>query len=308
MCIIAIKPAGKEMISDDIIENMFDYNSDGAGFMYPDLGAVRIRKGFMKLKEFKRALREIPNVKNKTVVMHFRIQTSGGITKQMTHPFPLSSKDVDLMATDILAPVGVAHNGVLPNHPRKGFSDTADFIKYQLVPLTNAIKSWRRSEDFRSIVTYATEGSRLAILTNDGSVMRIGDGWIEDNGYWYSNKSYKDRWFPHYGTYIYGDDDWDDYGNSNYDYYRWWLDNDDDDDWESASYDMVHIDPDRYCLEDGDGNIYQVDDCYMDEFNDLYRKVEGEYIPCDGFYVIDAVTLREVTFRQIKDREERKSA
>ena len=52
MCIIAIKPAGKEMIPDDIIENMFDYNSDGAGFMYPDLCAVRIRKGFMKLKEF----------------------------------------------------------------------------------------------------------------------------------------------------------------------------------------------------------------------------------------------------------------
>ena len=49
MCIIAIKPKGKEMIPDENIRQMFSRNPHGAGIMYlkPD-GKVHIEKGLPK--------------------------------------------------------------------------------------------------------------------------------------------------------------------------------------------------------------------------------------------------------------------
>ena len=48
MCIIAAKPAGVAMPDNDTLRTMWNVNSDGAGFMYVEKGAVRIEEGFMK--------------------------------------------------------------------------------------------------------------------------------------------------------------------------------------------------------------------------------------------------------------------
>lgn len=43
MCIIAAKPAGVEMPSDEILRTMWNNNNDGACFMWAANGRVHIR-------------------------------------------------------------------------------------------------------------------------------------------------------------------------------------------------------------------------------------------------------------------------
>lgn len=299
MCIIAIKPAGKEMFPEEIIENMFWHNSDGAGLMYPESGAVHIRKGFMDLKSFKKAIAAIPDAKNKTVVLHCRIATAGGVNKQMCHPFPLSDKDERLCATEVMSPVGIAHNGVLSNKPRKGFSDTADYIKYQLYPHTQMVKNWRTNKMMHDLIGYETEGSKLAILLNNGQVIRTGK-WEEEDGYLYSNTSYESfRYTKSLSRiYDYGWDDWDDWG-------AW-------DDYGSgtgysAAYEKLY-DADC-CLRDQNGQFYEIlaDEYVIDVYGEVYMKLydpdfkEYDYYITD-LTVCDSTTLRELSYDEILSR------
>ena len=59
MCIIAAKPAGVNMPDDRILENMWNRNDDGAGFMYAINGKVYIEKGFMRYKDLKTRLNQL---------------------------------------------------------------------------------------------------------------------------------------------------------------------------------------------------------------------------------------------------------
>ena len=46
MCVICYKPKGIAFPEERILQNCFDNNPDGAGFMWPENGKVHIRKGF----------------------------------------------------------------------------------------------------------------------------------------------------------------------------------------------------------------------------------------------------------------------
>lgn len=50
MCIIVVKKAGIAAPSEEMFENMWNHNPDGAGFMYTANGGVCIEKGFMEYK------------------------------------------------------------------------------------------------------------------------------------------------------------------------------------------------------------------------------------------------------------------
>ena len=81
MCIIAAKPAGVKLPERDVFRTMWDGNSDGAGFMYVENGHVKIEKGFMKYKNFTKALDKVAGRLDLTktpMVFHFRITTHGG--------------------------------------------------------------------------------------------------------------------------------------------------------------------------------------------------------------------------------------
>jgi len=74
MCIICAKNKGIEMPSWDIIENMWYNNTDGAGLMWVEDGAVRISKGYMKYEDFEAELNRLGerlDLKETPVVMHF---------------------------------------------------------------------------------------------------------------------------------------------------------------------------------------------------------------------------------------------
>ena len=52
MCILVIKPKGKEMPSKKILRNCWENNPDGAGMMYVKDGHVVIDKGYMEFSDF----------------------------------------------------------------------------------------------------------------------------------------------------------------------------------------------------------------------------------------------------------------
>lgn len=192
MCIIAAKPAGVKMPDDETISRMWYRNQDGAGIMYAKDGKVRIDKGFMKLDDFKKHLKELSktvDLDKTAVVMHFRITTHGGTSPENCHPFPITRSIKALQSLHQSAPIGIAHNGIIPITPRKGISDTMEYIATQLAPLYAMKPDFFKDSNGIELVKNAIQ-SKMAFLTADAEIYVIGD-FVEDDGIMYSNTSYK---------------------------------------------------------------------------------------------------------------------
>lgn len=218
MCIIAAKPAGVSMPSRETIRTMFENNPDGAGFMFVENNKVHIEKGFMKYKSFAKALDKLENRLDMTktpLIMHFRITTHGGTSPENCHPFPITDSIGALKKTSSHTDIGVAHNGIISITPRKGISDTMEYIASQLAPLKRAMPRFYENRHAMTLIQNAIT-SKMAFLTKEGKVYTTGD-FVEDNGMLYSNHSYQKS----YGYYrnigkwnmnCYGG--WDDYADS----------------------------------------------------------------------------------------------
>ncbi|WP_288169383.1 hypothetical protein [uncultured Slackia sp.] len=190
MRIIVAKPAGVQCPSLETLETCFNSNPDGAGLMWADGDQVRIIKGFMEFDEFASTLKALGDVTNTGLVMHFRITTHGGTRPECCHPFPLTDDDAALRALDICAPLGVAHNGIITGMDTDAkTSDTMAYIRDVLTPLQRMAGDLLASDDAMGVVE-STVGSKLAFLEPDGAITTVGD-FIEDNGVFYSNASFK---------------------------------------------------------------------------------------------------------------------
>lgn len=185
MCIIAIKPQGKPMFSDTRIRTMFANNPDGAGLMYCRQGKVVIEKGYLDVDSLLRRLHRV-DFTDRTVVIHFRIGTSGYNDKMNCHPFPVFQKN-ELSCECNLA---MAHNGILYDYtpPKKSaINDTQVFIQDVL---NNLSKNFYKNKDVLMLIEELIGSNKFAFLDKDERLTLIGN-FIEDDGYIYSNTSYK---------------------------------------------------------------------------------------------------------------------
>ena len=210
MCIIAAKPAGIAMPNEETLRTMWDANPDGAGFMYPitrktgkkTTNLVQIEKGYMTWEDFKTALDTLASRIDLTataLVMHFRITTHGGTCPELTHPFPVTDSASVLTKPRSTAKVGVAHNGIISSvTPGKGMSDTSEYIRSQLAPLSKALPRFYENADALKMVKNAI-GSKMAFLSPEGNIVTIGD-FNTHEGMLYSNFSWEPRRFT-YTTY-----------------------------------------------------------------------------------------------------------
>jgi predicted glutamine amidotransferase len=185
MCVICVKKENQQLPDERMIRDMWLHNPDGAGFMYPKNGKVVIKKGFMELDSFLKAVSKIPHVESVPVVMHFRIATSGGINTGMCHPFPLSDNVNKLKKTALKCNVGIVHNGIIDIACTDGLSDTASFIKNELFDVTNKKANLFKDNAFLQKVEKRIQ-SKMCVLTGDGDISLIGD-FKEYNGYTLSN-------------------------------------------------------------------------------------------------------------------------
>ena len=296
MCIIAISPKNNPIPSSDTRKKMFENNPDGAGFMYPYKGKVRIEKGFMTLDAMETRLQEVSKVIDTTktpMIFHYRITTHGGTSQANTHPFPVTNNRKLLQLTRVDASLGVAHNGIINCvKPKDGFSDTQEYIVKRLSQLDSKFVF---SSKKLGKIAKEINGSRLAFLTPNGEIARVGTWETGKDGCLYSNTSYK------WTRYKYEPIDWKSLYNSYKDYrtsaYRGWSPWDDDDDYgynitDFSSYRRVTENTMRdlsgYEVVDEDGELHEGEAYCMDVYGRIYKYTSnGCAVLVDGARLLD---------------------
>lgn len=206
MCIIAVKKPGVPFPSEDTIRNMWVRNPDGAGIMYTDgSNRVTIDKGYMKLKDFNARLDELKreiDIDKETVVLHFRIGTSGGNTAENTHPFPISKRVSDLKALRMRTKIGIAHNGIIKiERPIEGISDTMEYIRTKLYSIYMNQHWFFKNKDILDKIERQIT-SKMVFLEPTREVQLVGKFITDKDGMIYSNSSYEG--FKYYGVGAYG--------------------------------------------------------------------------------------------------------
>lgn len=198
MCVIVHKERGKDLPSDEIIGKCFGRNPDGSGILLHRKGTkvIEIHKGFMKVDDFKSALKDLNVDKDDDVVMHFRITTSGGTSQENCHPFPISTKVEDLKALRINVSRAFVHNGVLGSGDEKlKISDTQCFVRD--VMARPEVSDHLENEEVQKIIGNMAGNQRFFVADAEKDIFKRFGTWYEDNGLWYSNLGWKS-----YGTYV----------------------------------------------------------------------------------------------------------
>lgn len=200
MCIIAYAPKGVKL-EERTIKTMFSCNPDGAGIMWKPLhgGNVEISKGFMTVDDLLKAWAEIPVDCEKAI--HCRIATSGKISTECCHPFPVRPKTSMMKKAKDKCYMALMHNGVIHQcTPTKGmkaeYSDSMLFAAKYLYPLQKMI-----DKDCVKDLLESFSSSRLLIMRADAETIMLGN-WIEDNGVYYSNSTYKDIGYGYYEKWL----------------------------------------------------------------------------------------------------------
>lgn len=196
MCIIVSKEKGVDLPTKEILEQCFNYNSDGAGLMYADNGKVNIVKGFMTFKsfyEYLMKLNKMYDLKEKALVMHFRISTGGNVDGGNCHPYPISKRKKDLRSKCIKTELGMAHNGIISMYSsgygvKEELNDTQRFIQNAVAPIYNVDKEFYKDYDIMKLLEDIA-GSKLCFLDKEENIYYVGK-FVEEDGVKYSNTSY----------------------------------------------------------------------------------------------------------------------
>lgn len=268
MCIIVVKEKGFAFPTEEILENCFESNPDGAGFMVATGKEVVIRKGFMDFKSFINALNKARKEfgDNKTYVMHFRITTQAGVRPDCTHPYPISENMDDLRKLTFKCEVGIAHNGIISLTSQSHYDygeQTKGAITYNdtMLFVTEYLSNMKKLK--QNIIETLAPGNRFAVLYKDGTCNVMGHGWINDNDIQYSNNTYLPYMPMRYslGKGSCYNDDYDYYDE--YDYYGEW---------------------ENYFNEDINFYDFSEEYCPMsEEETDAYCEVCSNYAQCERF-------------------------
>jgi glutamine phosphoribosylpyrophosphate amidotransferase len=170
-----------------MLRKMFKANPHSAGYMYARNGNVVIHKGYKSIEELMTDLDYERFTENDVVIYHFRISTQANRI-EMSQPFPITREIEELEALDIVADMGIAHNGIISktSNGDTELTDTAIYIRRYVAgrEITN---------EFVKNLAEDTEGNRIAILEGDGKFHLTGT-WTYDNGLYYSNEYWKNSY------------------------------------------------------------------------------------------------------------------
>jgi len=189
MCIIAYRPKGATL-TKKVLKNCYDNNGDGCGIAWPDDKgeSMIVERGLFGFRKLWNIYRDIP--KDKPVLLHFRIGTSGQIDEKNCHPFLINEK------------YALVHNGNIENKlgdKDDTLSDTNFFVEKVLRPIFNH-PSFKKEEHFWSGFSFKwlMENSidtknKMVILGADGMATIYNESAGEwENEVWFSNKTYKE--------------------------------------------------------------------------------------------------------------------
>lgn len=294
MCIIVAKERGLELPSKETLETCFLNNPDGAGFMYVKNGKVIIDKGYMNFKSFYKRLEKLDrklHLKDKALVMHFRIGTHGENDKQTTHPFPITNNAEYLRKTYFTTDIGMAHNGIIPHYDYdRVLSDTQLFIKDVVSVLKELNKKFYKNKDTLDMLERVCN-SKLCFLDTKENITYIGRFLNDKDGIKYSNDTFSYCKYytptPSKTTKALADDNYDDKWDEAYDYFDYKRKSVED--FKDDGY--IKLDKGNV-LELNDGTIWEVeedDTYYMTDYGDIYIYYDGamSLIETDTVYLSD---------------------
>lgn len=184
MCIAILRDVGTT-ISKKTLRQCFSRNRDGAGFSYineDEHGVRRIRiKKDMDFNTFYKRLRiaerENPN---SPFLIHFRIETSGGVRVENNHPFQVDKKHAFI------------HNGIINSMNKEIEGIESDTRAFNRVILRNLDKGWMHNKVTKTLIESFIGHSKLAVLNIDYDYTIYNEDMGEwKDGIWYSNTSYK---------------------------------------------------------------------------------------------------------------------
>lgn len=193
MCVIAIyEGIHAPKITD--IKDMINANPDGVGVAWNDGERVHFRKG---LETAEQVMDIYEAIKDEALgfVVHCRIATSGGVSPNKCHPFPVTihNQFLNITTYDGRTPCAI-HNGVFDIDVEDGLNDTQTLIKKVIAPVYRAdVKGFERGR-YSEVVKMATKGSRFVIMYP--SHIEIFGRWNERDGVLFSNLlwTYRAEW------------------------------------------------------------------------------------------------------------------
>lgn len=184
MCVICTLEQDRgDYITSDILEQMWDTNSDGGGVSWIEDGEIHLYKSMLKDEFVPKALGLIKKHSSKSpILLHCRIGTHGLVNLDNCHPFPVNKNVV------------MAHNGVLTGYTSNKaseLSDTRSFINTALRPLPNNFV--RNRGILQLIESSIGGGNKLAFLTDREEIIHVNKeaGKEEEEGVWFSNNLWK---------------------------------------------------------------------------------------------------------------------
>lgn len=195
MCIIVYKPHSIE-VGLDLLEDCWSVNRDGAGLMFAEDGKLKVAKGFMKWRDFKKYFKKFGKDRMTALPMtfHFRIATHGSVGPANCHPFLIHDG------------LGFAHNGIISevNIPKESdISDTEAFAQQYLASLNHSLVGGLTINHLAAPNRYGGTpinkllgrfigGSKLMFMdaTGDTAIVNESSG-VWENEIWFSNRTYK---------------------------------------------------------------------------------------------------------------------
>jgi len=163
-------------------------NNDGYGIMWADGERVHMVKN-PKPENDEEPLAKYEAVKDKDVLVHFRIATHGNIDEVNTHPFQVLDR------TQHGLDLWMMHNGILSDFPGstadKDHSDTWHFVEKFLKPILAENPDLIYKGEFQRSLGWVVRGSKLAFMDNYGDVVLINAHSGKDHkhlGIWTSNE------------------------------------------------------------------------------------------------------------------------
>jgi len=176
-----LQPAG-HVIPDEYIETSYFNNPDGLGISYIDNGELKIYKT-LKFKHFKKQYKHITkNYGDKPMLVHFRAGTAGSVNLQNAHPFFIKDKEF-----------AFCHNGTI--YPLTGDKNVSDTRRFNELVLKSLPDGFLKLKWLRNMINLFIGTSKLLFLDNKGNYDIIKEeAGIWDNGIWYSNWYFKQKY------------------------------------------------------------------------------------------------------------------
>lgn len=179
MCLLFSAPSNKLrdtfLNTPGLIDDVYQSNADGFGFMYHTKTGVKVVKRLPRnADDVRKMFAALPN-DDRMVAGHARMRTHGDINKEQVHPYPIAPG------------AWLMHNGILStgNKADTSKSDTWHFAKEYLSTLS---ADTLHNPQFLTMLGGFIDNNRFVIMTDDGRMSWVNaHQGVQHDGIQFSN-------------------------------------------------------------------------------------------------------------------------